>query len=186
MNDVYVCVPVFEDNRYCLRDIYERDDNDLLLVYSDVQAVPFFNSDNCGGDDFYYTSLSRMKEAIGYWNLEYQQRGFIRWSIVDKECNQVIGTIELFHRDADDAFTNCGILRLDLRSDYEEIKEIVHILKLILNDVYIMFDCDKIATKAIPQAIKRRKAYIQLGFQLSPHKLIGHYDIYDSYFMLNK
>ena len=34
----------------------KEDKADLLKVYSDEKSVPFFNSDNCGGDDFYYTT----------------------------------------------------------------------------------------------------------------------------------
>lgn len=186
MKDVYQCVPTFYDEHYVIRELYESDDKDLLRVYSDVHAVPYFNSDNCGGDDFYYTSLTRMQEAIHYWKSEYDQHGFVRWSIEDQHSNEVIGTIELFHRDAKDAFTNCGLLRLDLRSDYEETIEIVHILKLIIEDVYTMFDCDKIATKAVSLAVKRRAALLQVGFQLSNEKVIGHQDVYDSYFVRNK
>ena len=79
--DVYQDCPVFDDGNYCLRLVAEDDAGDLLKVYSDEKAVAFFNSDNCGGDDFHYTSLERMKEAIRYWRWEYERRGFVRWCI---------------------------------------------------------------------------------------------------------
>ena len=90
--------------------------------------MPFFNSDNCGGDDFHYTTKNRMVQAIEYWLWEYSRQGFVRWTIVSKTTNEAVGTIELFHREAEDYFTNCGLLRLDLRSDYEIAGEIVKIL----------------------------------------------------------
>lgn len=68
----------------------------MLKVYSDRKAVCFFNSDNCGGDDFYYTSEQRMQEAIEYWDFEYQRSGFVRWAILSKASKEAIGTIELF------------------------------------------------------------------------------------------
>ncbi len=50
-----------------------------------------------------------------------------------------------------------------------------------------LFCCDKIATKAIPEAIERRAALEELGFYLSEEKLIGHQgEIYDSYFVLKE
>lgn len=52
MIDVYKKCPVFEDLSYTLRMVNPDDCLDLLRVYSDVKAVPLFNSDNCGGDDF--------------------------------------------------------------------------------------------------------------------------------------
>ncbi|MFR6163016.1 MAG: hypothetical protein ACLUJR_08375 [Mediterraneibacter gnavus] len=72
--------------------------------YSDKEAVSFFNSDNCGGDDFYYTTENRMQQAIDYWLFEYHRQGFVRWTIISKETHEAIGTIELFHRDAADLF----------------------------------------------------------------------------------
>ncbi len=187
MTDVYVTCPRFEDENYLLRMVQKEDTADLLRVYSDIKAVPLFNSDNCGGDDFYYTTESRMSEAIDYWLWEYSRKGFVRWSVISKTANETIGTIELFHRDAQDCFTNCGLLRLDIRSDYEKAKEIVNILSLIIEPTYTLFNCDKIATKAISSATERITALNKLGFKQSNKKLIGHDGTeYDAYFVLNK
>ena len=46
-----------------------------------------------------------------------------------KETHEAIGTIELFHRDAADYFTDCGLLRLDIRSDYEMSDKIIKNIK---------------------------------------------------------
>lgn len=187
MTNVYVECPVYENNKYKLRLVAIEDSTDLLKVYSDKASVPFFNSDNCNGDDFYYQTQSRMKEAIEFWLFEYQRHGFVRWSIEDKFANEVIGTIELFHRDGNDFFTNCGLLRLDLRSDYENKQEIKSIISLILEPAYELFDCDKVATKAVPDATERRKALEELGFIMSNEKLVGHEGIqYGSYFVVGK
>lgn len=72
---------------------------DMLKVYSDQLAVPFFYSDNCHGDIFHYVTIEQMKDAILFWIMENERKGFVRWSIIDKEKNIVIGTIELFHRE---------------------------------------------------------------------------------------
>ena len=185
--DVYKSCPQFENGHFLLRYVSESDCSDLLKVYSDVNSVPFFNSDNCGGDSFYYTSVERMLEAIRYWFFEYERKGFVRWSIIDKSCCQAIGTIELFRRKADDYFTKCGLLRLDLRSDYEKSDLIAEILSLIINPAFKLFRCKKIATKAIPEATERITALKSLGFNLSDEKLIGHDGTeYSSYFVFAK
>lgn len=185
MKDVYLECPLFENESYQLRIVEEKDCHDLLTVYSNEKAVPFFNSDNCGGDDFHYTTKERMKEAIAYWLFEYHRKGFVRWSIIDRSKDFVIGTIELFHRNAKDYFTECGLLRLDLHSDYEKAGEIQRILRLILPAVFDLFHCNKIATKAKPQAVERRKALEQLGFQSTCEELIGHDGArYGSYFVM--
>jgi len=185
--DVYKNCPTFENEQFSLRYVQIKDCTDLLKVYSDKKSVPFFNSDNCGGDDFYYISENRMKEAIEYWFFEYNRKGFVRWSIVDKSSSEAIGTIELFHRKAKDYFTKCGLLRLDLRSDYETTDRIINILSLIIQPTFKLFHCDKIATKAIPKATERILALKELNFSLSEEKLIGHdTTAYTDYYVLLK
>ena len=185
--NIYEKCPEFESKKFLIRLFQKEDCNDLLKVYSDKNALPFFNSDNCGGDDFYYTTESRMEQAIDYWLFEYNREGFVRLTIVSKATDEAIGTIELFHRDADDYFTNCGLLRLDIRSDYEMTSEIIKILRLIMEPAYSLFHCDKIATKALPSAAERIVALKNLGFIRSEEKLIGHDGTkYDSYFVLRK
>lgn len=39
--------------------------------------------------------------------------------MIDKLVSKVIGTIEIYLRVSEDAFHNMGILRVDVRSDYE-------------------------------------------------------------------
>ena len=185
--DVYEHCSAFENSKYLLRFVCEDDCKDLLKVYSDVKAVPFFNSDNCGGDDFYYTTETRMFEAIKYWIWEYKRKGFVRWSIEDKSKTEVIGTIELFHRDAKDYFTDCGLLRLDLRSDYEIEVEIQNILEMIVQPTFNLFECSMIATKIAPKAKERKKALERMTFTARYEKLIGHDGTeYENYYVLNK
>lgn len=86
----------------------------------------------------------------------------------------MIGTIELFHRESEDAFGDVGLLRLDLRSDYERKEEIIKILSLLMTQAYALFDCNRMATKAIASAVERRKALEKLGFTLSQEILVGH------------
>lgn len=52
IKNVYSEIPVMENDRFILRAIRgEKDADDLLKVYSDEKAVPFFNSDNCNGNE---------------------------------------------------------------------------------------------------------------------------------------
>ena len=48
MEEIYRSCPEFENNDYILRMVSQEDRLDLLKVYSDKEAVSFFNSDNCG------------------------------------------------------------------------------------------------------------------------------------------
>ncbi|PJI07974.1 MULTISPECIES: GNAT family N-acetyltransferase [Clostridium] len=174
MKDVYGTCPVLENTKYLLRFMEINDAKDLLKLYSDKNAVPYFNSDNCNGDKFFYETLEQMENAIKYWIFEYERKGFVRWSIIDKKSSEVIGTVELFHRVSKDYFNSCGILRLDLRSDYEKKNCISEILSIIVHSAYKLFQCNIIATKAEQFATERIEALQLMNFKLSQEKLMGH------------
>lgn len=53
MKDVYVECPVLGNEAFLLQRTVMADAQELLEVYSDEKAVPFFNSDNCNGDNFF-------------------------------------------------------------------------------------------------------------------------------------
>lgn len=181
--DVYEEIPVMESDKFLLREIEDTDAEDLLKVYSDKAAVPLFNSDNCV-NNFYYVSIEEMKDTIAFWKKEYQSRYYVRWAIIDKKANCAIGTIELFNRKAKDYFNNCGLLRLDLRSDYEKEDIIEDILSIIISETKDMFACEMIATKAVSIAKERIRSLEYMGFCLSEEVLTGHDGtIYDAYYV---
>ena len=156
-----------EGENYLVRKLEVRDTSDLLSVYSDEKSVPLFNSDNCNGDDFHYTSLERMQHAVEFWLGSYTNKYFVRFSIIDKRIQKVIRTIELFHRDSKDYFNRCGLLRLDLKSDYD------------------LFDCDMVATKIPTFAGERKAAAVQNGFFATDKALVGGDDgkVYTNYYV---
>lgn len=172
--NVYEHCPEYQNDAFRLCLISMEHCDDLLQVYSDPKAVPFFNGDNCNGDDFHYTTRERMAQAIEFWQWSYREGWFVRWSILDQTTGQAIGTIELFHRDAEDVYDQTGVLRLDLRSDYEKQQAIGQILSLILPDAFDLFYCRAILTKCVPAAAERQQALSQLGFQPSPEPMYGH------------
>lgn len=43
-----------------------------------------------------------MENTMKYWHWEYDNGGFVRFAIVDKQSNEAVGIIELFLREADD------------------------------------------------------------------------------------
>ena len=178
MKSVYEEVPVLENEKYLLRFVLKEDADDLLKIYSDKKSLPFFNSDNCHGDNFYYPTIERMNEAVKFWLDSYKSKWFVRWVIIEKDTNKIIGSIELFHREADDFFNHAGVLRLDLGSDYETTETIECVASLIVPAAYDLFDTDKIITKIPLYAVERKSAFEKLGFINSEEFLIGTIDKY--------
>ena len=171
MKNIYQTNVRLENPRFLLRYVEEQDALDLLQVYSDKNALPFFNSDNCHGDNFYYPTLERMKQAVDFWRFSYENGYFVRWSIVDREMGKAIGTVELFTRTSDDGLCG-GLLRLDLRSDYETRNCIESLLTLLLPMAAEYFG-NAVITKAPSYAVERIAALEQLGFTPSKFLLVG-------------
>ncbi len=175
---LYKNFPSIDDLHYTLRYTCDEDCADLLKVYSDEKAVPLFNSDNCNGDDFHYTTMERMKQALDFWQFSYENRYFVRWTILDKTMDEAIGTVELCGE------SKRGILRLDIRSDYEKKDVILDLLWLcdVLFDYY-----NRIVTKAVPKASERIAALDEFGFKPYSEKMIGHDGTeYGDYYVLER
>lgn len=178
MSNVYKNCPNFENDRFLLRFSQLDDAKELVNVYSDKNALPFFNSDNCHGDNFYYPNEDRMRQAIEFWLSSYSKKWFVRWTIIDKEKHKAIGTIEVFHRIANDDFNHVGVLRLDLKSEYESSEEIFTIMNLIVPSAFDLFECKEIITKVPVYAVERIEAMKRIGFEKSSKLLVGTIDGY--------
>lgn len=155
MYDVYQKCPMLSNEIVTIRLISADDAEELLNCYSDPAAVPFFNSDNCHGDNFYYTSLEQMKKAVEFWQYSYKSRWFVRMIIILNETNEKIGTIEMFNRDAESVYGSHGILRIDLMSKYENENIISAVLNLTDKHFFDAFYVNCILTKAVPEAKQR-------------------------------
>jgi RimJ/RimL family protein N-acetyltransferase len=185
--NIYSICPTFESERFTVRLLRDEDCDDLLKVYSDKNALPFFNSDNCNGDIFFYATKEKMSETIGFWKTAYDNGWFARLSIVDRSGSGVIGTVELCLRVSEDAFNHMGILRVDVRSDYEREDYLYEIFSLITPELEEILGCKGVLTKAPIYAVDRIIAIRKAGFTKSEHMLIdnnGH--TYDGYWTLNR
>ena len=183
--NIYETCPTLESEKIIIRLFKDDDCDDLLKVYSDKNALPFFNSDNCDGDNFYYSTKEKMAEAIGFWHMSYENGWFARLSIVNKATTSVIGTVELCLRVSDDEFNNMGILRVDVRSDYEEENVLYDIFSLITPELNEMLGCTGVLTNAPIYAVERIKAIQRAGFTKSEHMLIGKTGYaYDGYWTI--
>ena len=73
---IYERFTPLENDRYILTLTNPEDCGGLFKVYSDKNALPFFNSDNCDGDNFYYATEQRMREALDFWAYAYDKHWF--------------------------------------------------------------------------------------------------------------
>ncbi|MCQ2457672.1 MAG: GNAT family N-acetyltransferase [Clostridia bacterium] len=175
---IYKKCPELRSDRYLLRLTRTEDLEGLLSVYSDRNALPFFNSDNCNGDNFYYATRERMKEAMDFWEYSYKNGWFARMTIIEADSNRVIGTVELCYRASEDAFNGMCILRVDVGSEYETEAVLTEVFGLIIPYTDELLGTHGIVTKGPIYAVERIKALKNNGFTQSGHYLVGGHDGY--------
>ena len=163
--NIYEKCPTLENENYVICLFSPDDLEDLLKVYSDKNALPFFNSDNCHGDNFFYDTKEKMQKALEFWKMSYENGWFVRFSIYDKKSATVIGTAELCVRVSDDVFNNTWILRVDVRSDFEKADVLFEIFAIVSNFLSQNFPNQKIITKVPLYAVERIKAVTQAGWK---------------------
>jgi len=176
--DIYKKCPVYTTDILTLKLTSLEDTSELLKCYSDEKSVPLFNSDNCNGDDFHYTTIDRMKKAIDFWQFSYENRYFVRLTVILIETGEKIGTVEMFKREANDEFKDFGVLRIDLQSKYEEQKYIDKILEVANENFYKDFDVEFIITKSIPAAAERIISLGKKGYKPIDKKFVKYNDYF--------
>lgn len=172
MTDVYSSIPVLSSGCVTLRAVEAGDLDGLLRCYSDENAVPLFNSDNCHGDDFHYTTPERMRQAMDFWDFSYGEKYFVRWTVLAD--GEVAGTIEMFRREAEDADNGSGVLRIDLASAFERGDVLDCILEIAREHFYTLFGTEVILTKAIPAAAERIRSLERAGYSPLGRNLMGY------------
>lgn len=159
---------------YSLRDLKLDDWKELIVVYKDVMCVPFFNSDNCHGDIFYYSTEERMKKAIRFWMESASKGHFTRKVIVDNSNHRAIGTIEYFVRQNEANYNDAILLRVDVHHYYEQKKALVKIFRIAMKEAYSTFGRMPLITKGWDYAVERKEALSFLGFKECEEPPIGH------------
>ncbi len=108
--NTYDVCPTYESKRFILRQVSPYDTANLLLCYSNPEAQAIFNSDRCTSD-FCYSSLDEMKRCIDGWLDAYKKKHFVRFSIIDKQKDKAVGTVEIFGSDENYGHS---VLRVDI------------------------------------------------------------------------
>lgn len=158
MESIYKNCPQYKSKSFMLRLVNIDDAEALLKCYSDKTAVEKINDDNCLSS-FYFTELTQMQDCINFWLDEYSQEFYVRFSIILKQLNTPIGTVEI-------SGGEFGILRIDIATEYETEEYLEGILKIAIFDFVPDFGIENIEIKAsnTPERIDLLKKY---GFTAS-------------------
>lgn len=173
----YIECPTFETEHFVIRLISETDAKDLLCCYGDPKARLFFNNDDCPKEEYDY--INRMHELIDGWlNHDYAKGYYIRFSIINKQTQKAVGTIEIYDRKYQQSERTTGILRIDIAHLYERDTFLTELFTISSDIFFNIFHVKIILHKAIPQATERISVMTKIGFR--PIKIEGrqHYWVY--------
>lgn len=162
--DAFVKCPTYETEHFILRKMEISDSEDLFLCYSNKESARYFNGDSCN-DDFYYTDYEAFLKCMEYWNSRYEVHDFVRLTIVDKNRNKPVGTIEICPSkkySVDDKWM--GILRIDILPEYETEEAFGELMREILLHIYADYRVDSVLMKAQDDAAVRRAILQKLYF----------------------
>ena len=168
--NVFEECPIYQSEHFRLRKMRMEDAEDLFLCYSNQEAAKYFNGDCCG-DDFYYTDFSPFVKCMEFWESRYQEKDFVRFTIVHDSTGKIAGMVEVcpsYKYSADGS--SMGILRLDLLPEYENREEIQELMELILAHVYEDFHVHSVIMKAQEDALIRRNVLRGLYFVPAKHE----------------
>lgn len=154
--------PTYESKSFMLRLVSTDDVADLLECYRNPTVSVQANSENCV---YGYGSqtLEEMQDCVERWLEAYRSRGFVRFSIIESRKSKAVGTIEIFNG----GHHSHSILRIDVMSKYEN-KEHLNELLNIAEAFFYDFGCEKIVTKAVPEADERITALTNNGYLSYP------------------
>ena len=163
MDDIYTQCPEIEGDDYLLRLVQQQDAADLISCYGNSESIPFLNEDN-----FTYAfgrvdlTVSEMENTIQMWLDAYNERGFVRFAIVEKASDRVIGTIEMFNWSS--VSEGLGLLRLDVNHEHETAAALSELLGLS-DSFFALFDCGNILTKGFEKSQPRVDALKANGYE---------------------
>ena len=188
MDKLFEINPKIENSRYRIRLVRKKDLIELLEIYSNKENLKFINVDDCNGEDFYFPTIEMLEKKYEFWKYAYKKKWFIRMTIISKNDNRIIGTIELMKIISFDSFDGDILLRLDLKSKCEQSEIIKEVITLIKEK--LISDCSykKIITKSTKDMSVRTNALIDLGFKYSNRLLLGKEDnkLYKDYYVKKK
>ena len=162
--DVFTICPEYETEHFKIRELEAGDAEGLFSCYSDPEAARFFNGDCCG-DDFYYTDKDKFRGCVEYWLSRYEAKDFVRWSVLDRKTGLLIGTMEVCPslKYAVDG-KQMGILRIDLKSEYERLPVLRELMDVLICHIYEDFEVASILMKIQKDAGERQKLIKEYQF----------------------
>jgi [ribosomal protein S5]-alanine N-acetyltransferase len=171
LKDAFQTFPVLTTERLILRQLDDADAEAFYELYSEPDVPKYLDWDGPG-------SVDVAKMIIAYFNDQYRKREVIRWAIVSKETNKLIGTCII-----------CGFTRnsiCDVGYDLAKPEWGKGIMQEALKELLKFVDEDlkfhRVQAQVRPPNIASQMLLKKLGFKEEGMQHLGGYHETQKYF----
>ena len=147
--------PKLSTNRFLLRQVEERDYKDIYEIYADEEAVRYQQIKPM-------ETMEQAQKAVSAFLKGFKNREFIRWCIVDNECDKVLGLINLHDFDNWNSKVEIGCM---LNKKYWEQGIMSETAQKVINYAFEVIELNRIEALIDPKNIASIKLIAKLGFE---------------------
>ncbi|WP_425449698.1 GNAT family N-acetyltransferase [Dethiothermospora halolimnae] len=159
--------PELETNRFILREVKESDFREIYDIYSDEEAVKYQQIKPM-------ETIDQGKKAVSFFKRGYKDKKFIRWCIVSRNDNKVVGLITLHHFDS---WNFSGEIGYMLNKKYWKQNIMSEVGEKVIQYAFEVIGLHRIAASIHPNNIGSIKLTTKLGFKVEGMKKEAAYNI---------
>ncbi|MCM3719252.1 GNAT family N-acetyltransferase [Fictibacillus phosphorivorans] len=152
--NTYNNFPVIETERLKLRPVLQSDMMEIFSTFSDTEAMQFYGMEPLKSEEEAYSLIEAFEKS-------YKSGSAIRWGIVLKEENTLIGTCGFHNWSKSDQRTEVGY---ELNRKYWHQGFMNETLRAIIHYGFNGLDFNRIAATIRPENTSSRELIEKLGF----------------------
>lgn len=147
--------PILETNRLILKEIKPEHVNEIYQIFSNENVTRYYGMSP-------FTEESQANQMIESFRSKFENKQGMRWGIVEKESNRLIGTIGLNNLMIPSKRTEIGY---DLLPTYWGKGFISEAIKEVITYCFQTLELFRIGAVIFPENIASSKAIEKVGFQ---------------------
>lgn len=147
--------PKLETTNYLLREVKEKDYDNIYDIYSDEEVVKYQQIETM-------RNMEQAKKSVTHFLNSYKNKKFIRWCITDKNNDKVVGMITLHDFDSWNSKAEIGYM---LNKKYWKQNIMSESGQKVISYAFEVIELHRIEALIHPENIASIKLNMKLGFE---------------------
>lgn len=162
----FIYCPRLKNNRIRIRQLRLDDADKLLSCYQQQGKAPTYFNLDFSNETIPCQNKEQVKNLLKFYLSQSKSKKSVYWTVIDLFNNNSIGVISITPLEKNEDYKNVGLLRMDIKSEYET-KEIISAILNMTEQLYELFDLNTIISKAWLTSRHRINAMLENGFKES-------------------